>query len=62
MSDPRLEDHLTGLELQIVDLEERRMRAEVQGRAEDAARIRGEMDEIQREMAATSEKLASWRD
>jgi hypothetical protein len=59
MFDPRLEDHAVGLELQIVELVERRTRADVQGRAEDAARFEREIDDLQRELTATAERLAS---
>jgi hypothetical protein len=59
MFDPRLEDHAVGLELQIVELVERRTRADVQGRAEDAALIEHEIDDLQRELTATAERLAS---
>jgi hypothetical protein len=46
MIDPRLEDHLVGVELQIVELVERRERATLQGRAEDAATIQAELDAL----------------
>lgn len=60
MTDPRLEDHLTGLELQLVDLEERRKRASVQGRTEDAAGFARQIEELQKEMAATAEQISGW--
>lgn len=59
MRDPRLENHLTGLELQIVELVEQHERAVVQHRDEDAARIQAEIDALQREMVATAEQLAA---
>ena len=59
MLDPRLEDHAVGLEMQIVELEERRKRAAVQGRVEDAVRIEHELDELQQELTLTAEQLAS---
>ncbi|HEX3540821.1 MAG TPA: hypothetical protein VHT75_10310 [Acidimicrobiales bacterium] len=48
-------DHAMGLELQIVELVEQRTRAEVQGRAGDAARIEREIDQLRAELAATAE-------
>ena len=57
--DPRLEDHAVGLELQIVELEERRKRAAVQGRADDAARFQQEIEALQSELASTAELAAS---
>lgn len=58
MTDPRLENHLVGVELQIVELVERRERALAQGREADAAAIKGELDVLYAEMAATAERLA----
>jgi hypothetical protein len=48
-------DHAMGLELQIVELVEQRTRAEVQGRAGDAARIEREIDQLRAELVATAE-------
>ncbi len=59
MMDPRLEDHAVGLELQIVELEERRQRALVQGRVDDAARIEREEETLRTELASTADLLAS---
>ena len=58
MSDPRLEDHLVGVELQIVELVERRERATVQGDELEAARIQREIDELQGELVTTAEAIA----
>lgn len=58
MTDPRLEDHVTGLELQIVELVEQRERARVQGDTAALARIEAELAELQNEMAATAEQIA----
>jgi hypothetical protein len=58
MTDPRLADHEMGLELQLVELEEQRRRAEVQGRGEDAAGLAREIEAVQVELAATAERLA----
>ena len=59
MMDPRLEDHAVGLELQIVELEERCQRALVQGRNDDADRLEREADSLRGELASTAELLAS---
>ena len=59
MSDPRLEDHVTGLELQIVELVEQRERARVQGDEPGVARIQSEIDELQAEMVSTAEAIAA---
>ena len=59
MADILLEDHLVGLELQVVELVEQRERAEVQGRGEDAAAIQREIDALYAEMALTTEKITA---
>ncbi|MBV8982600.1 MAG: hypothetical protein JO086_17005 [Acidimicrobiia bacterium] len=59
MIDPRLEDHAVGLELQIVELEERCQRAVVQGRQQDADRFEREAESLRTELASTAELLAS---
>jgi hypothetical protein len=58
MHDPKLEDHVVGLELQIVELVEQRERATVQHDDAEAARIQGEIDALQAEMAQTAERIA----
>nr|MDQ3756996.1 hypothetical protein [Actinomycetota bacterium] len=58
MTDPRLADHEMGLELQLVELEEQRRRAEVQGRQADAADLTSEIEKVQLELAATAERIA----
>lgn len=58
MTDPRLEDHLVGLELQLVELVEQRERALVQHRPGDALRIQADIDALQEEMARTAEIIA----
>ena len=58
MIDPRLEDHVVGLELQLVELVEQRERAEVQHRPRDAAALQLEINTIQEEMARSAEILA----
>ena len=58
MTDPRLEDHLVGLELQLVELVEQEQRAEVQGRVDDAARLEAQVAALQAELATTAERIS----
>jgi len=58
MTNPRLEDHLVGLELQLVELVEQKQRAEVQGRHEDAKRLEAEIGALQAELASTAETIS----
>ena len=58
MHDPKLEDHVVGLELQIVELVEQRERATVQHDEAEAARIQREIDALQAEMVQTAEAIA----
>ncbi len=58
MTNPRLEDHLVGLELQLVELVENKQRAEVQGRKEDAGVLAAEIAALQLELATTAEQIA----
>jgi DNA-binding protein H-NS len=55
MTDPRLEDHVVGLELQLVELVEQQQRAEVQHRTDDAARLDQQIAAVQQELATTAE-------
>jgi hypothetical protein len=57
-ADPRLEDHLVGVELQIVELVEQRERAAVQHDTAEAKRIQSEIDALQAELATTAEQIA----
>ncbi|CAA9214517.1 MAG: hypothetical protein AVDCRST_MAG50-382 [uncultured Acidimicrobiales bacterium] len=57
MNDGHLEDHVTGVELQIVELVERRERATVQGEPAEAARYQTEIDALQAELARTAEEI-----
>ncbi|MGH9155990.1 MAG: hypothetical protein ACRD1K_09215 [Acidimicrobiales bacterium] len=57
MINPRDEDHLVGLELELVELVEQRERARVQRRLTDARRIEGEILQLQEEMATTAENV-----
>lgn len=51
------EDHAVGLELQLIELVERRERALVQERQGDADRIQAEIDRIQEELARTADEI-----
>jgi hypothetical protein len=55
MTDPRLEDHVVGLELQLVELVEQQHRAEVQHQTDDAARLEQQIAAVQQELAVTAE-------
>jgi hypothetical protein len=57
MTDPRMADHMVGLELQLIELEERRRRALVQSDRVAMARLEGEIEQVRQEMAATAEHL-----
>lgn len=59
MTDPRLEDHVVGLELQLVELVERRERAVVQGLRDEADALSDEIDEVQTELIVTAEAVAT---
>jgi hypothetical protein len=59
MTDPRIEDHLVGLELQLVELVENKQRAEIQGRVDDAKALETDIQAIQTEMATTAEKISA---
>jgi hypothetical protein len=50
------EDHAVGLELQLIELVERRERAEVQGRRADADALQREIDQLQLELAELSDQ------
>ncbi|MGI9079666.1 MAG: hypothetical protein ACR2GF_02380 [Acidimicrobiales bacterium] len=55
MSDPRLEDHVVGLELQLVELVEQQHRAQTQYRPDEAARLESQIAAIQVELATSAE-------
>ena len=57
MSDPRLEDHAVGVELQIVELVEQRERARVQGDSAGVQTAQDEIDALQAELATTAEQI-----
>ena len=58
MVDPRLEDHATGVELQLMELVERRERAVTQGRHDDAAALQSEISLLQDDLARTADDIA----
>ena len=59
MTDPRLEDHVVGLELQLVELVEQRSRAEVQQRFDDVTKLDADIAAIQQELMMTAEVLSA---
>jgi hypothetical protein len=59
MTDPRMADHMVGLELQMIELEERRQRALVQHDDQAVAGLEGEIGQLRLEMAATAEHLVA---
>jgi hypothetical protein len=58
MTDPRREDHVVGLELELVELVEQRERARVQGLSHEVATLDAEIEALQAELAAAAEELA----
>ena len=59
MTDPRLEDHAVGVELQLNELVEKRARATVQGRTDRAAELTREIEVLQQELATTAEQIVT---
>jgi hypothetical protein len=59
MTNPRMADHLVGLELQLIELEERRQRALVQSDRVAVARLEGEIEQVRQDMALTAEHLVA---
>jgi len=57
MTNPRLEDHVVGLELQLVELVEEQHRAETQYRPDDAARLAPQITAVQEELVASAEAV-----
>ena len=64
MSDPRLEDHAVGVELQLTELVERLARARVQGDEAAAAALEPQIAALQDELANTAEAIVDehWRE
>jgi phosphate uptake regulator len=61
MADVVLEDHLVGVEQQLVELVEQRERARVQEQADEVARIDREIDRLYDEMATTAARIIDRR-
>lgn len=57
MTDPRLEDHAFGVELQLTELVERLERARVQGRTDVVDALQAEVETLQDELATTSDAI-----
>jgi hypothetical protein len=57
--DIHLEDHLVGLEQQVVELVEQERRAELQGDSTEAARLEQEVLDLYTEMARTAELITA---
>ena len=57
MTDPRLEDHAVGVELQLTELTEELERARVQGRTERMADLEREITALQDDLARTAERI-----
>ena len=57
--DIHLEDHLVGLEQQVVELVEQERRAELQGDSAEAARLDREVLDLYTEMARTAELITA---
>jgi hypothetical protein len=59
MTDPRLEDHAIGVELQIGELVERLERAEVQGQLDQVVSLQVEIERLQDDLARTADTIAA---
>lgn len=59
VTDPRLEDHAIGVELQLTELVERLERARVQGRTDVVPQLQAEVEALQDELARTAESIAT---
>ena len=59
LSEELVRDSIAGIELQIVELVEQQRRAEVQGRAEDAARLQPEIDALHGQLATAADVVAT---
>lgn len=59
MSDPRLEDHAVGVELQLTELTEELERARVQGRPDRMRALEVEISALQDDLATTAEQIMS---
>jgi hypothetical protein len=59
MTDPQLEDHAFGLELQMTELVEQIERARVQGLPDRMAELQRELQALQDDLVSTAEELAT---
>ena len=59
MTDPRLEDHAIGVELQLTELVERMERARVQGLDDQVRALQPELEALQDDLAVTADAIAS---
>jgi len=60
MTDPRLEDHVVGLELQLVELVERHKELQTfHGGQDEVVRLEKEIADLQAELAASAELLVA---
>jgi hypothetical protein len=59
MTDPQLDDHAFGLELQMTELVEQIERARVQGRTDRLAELERELVALQDDLVTTAEELAT---
>ena len=57
--DNHLEDHLVGVEQQVVELVEQERRAELQGDSAEASRIEHELSGLYTDMARTAERITA---
>ncbi len=58
MTDPHLEDHAFGVELQLNELVEEQARARVQDLPERVASLQSEIETLQDELAATADQIS----
>jgi len=58
MTDPHLEDHAFGVELQLNELVEEQARARVQDLPERVASLQAEIETLQDDLATTSDQIA----
>jgi hypothetical protein len=63
MTDPRLEDHAVGVELQMTELVEQMARARVQGQLDRVVELQAQLTALQDDLAVTAESIADehWR-
>jgi hypothetical protein len=59
MTDPQLEDHAFGLELQMTELVEQIERARVQGLSDRVVELQRELEALQDDLVSTAEELAT---